>query len=139
VDLERINIDPRLVGERIEVRDSVIEDLDQGRANVARMKAIRYRPHSLVTSQILSDLHHPLPTEGEELQWLLTDLLADLDLVTQILDKGPSDIARKRMDELLRSLAFLWQYPPFGTQEDLGAILKQNGVIDGVTEYKNLL
>ncbi len=135
----RINFDPRLVGERIEVRDSVIEDLDGGRVDIARMRAIRYRPHSLVAAQILRDLHHSLPTKGEELQWLLSDLLADLDLVTQILVEVPSGLALKRMKELLWSLAFLWRYPPYGTQEQMGTILKEKGVIDGVSEYKNLL
>jgi uncharacterized protein (TIGR02646 family) len=140
LDFFRINIDPRLVGERIDVRDSVIADLDQGRVDVARMKAIRYRPHSLVAFQVLRDLGHPLPTKGEELQWLLTDLLTDLDLVTQILEEGPSNLATKRMTELLWSLAFLWQNPPVGsTRAGMKAILKQKGVIEAVKEYKDLL
>ena len=127
------------MGERIEIRDSVIADLDHGRVDLARMKAIRYRPQSIVVRQILADLHHPSPTASEELRWLLSDLLADLDLAIQILIQGPSEIAEKRKEELLWSLAYLWRYPRSGTQAQMKAMLTSSGVIDAVTPYRSRL
>jgi hypothetical protein len=43
-----INSDPDLIGERVLVREAVLDALDAGREDDARRMAIRYLPHSLV-------------------------------------------------------------------------------------------
>jgi uncharacterized protein (TIGR02646 family) len=135
----RINTDPRLIRERIEAVDDVAKDIEEGRTDDARARAIRFRPHSLVARQVLTDLGHDLPSPREELGWLLADLLKDWDFALQILEYGPSEIAEKQKKEVLWSLASLWHDPPEGMQAEVQSFLVQKGVLDFVEEDAHLL
>jgi uncharacterized protein (TIGR02646 family) len=131
----RINKDPLLVRERVRIRDLVEKHINEGRIKRARLLAIRYRPHSLVARQILSDKGQSLPSAHEELHWLLTDLLVDLDHTLRILESDPSKTVEKRKKEVLWSFATLWHDSPGGMQTEVESFLVQKGVFDQVREY----
>jgi hypothetical protein len=140
LDFFRINTDPRLVRERVRIRNRVEKDIDEGRIERARARAIRYRPHSLVARQILSDRGQSLPSAHEELRWLLADLLADLDQALEILEKpGPSEIADKLKNEVLWSLATLWRDSSGGMRNEVESFLVQEEILDPVRDLARLL
>ncbi len=127
----QLNTDPRLIGERIQVLYDVTKDIEDGRIDDARARAIRFRPHSLVARQVLTDLGHALPAADEELRWLLDDLLKDLGFAFQILKSHPSDSpkhepAEKQKEELLWSLAFLWHDLPANMRSAVDSFLCGN-------------
>jgi uncharacterized protein (TIGR02646 family) len=139
LELFKINKDARLVRERTTIRDLVTKHIDQGRIAPARSRAIRYRRHSLVARQILSDKGLRLPSALEELHWLLTDLLVDLDHTLEILESEPSEIAEKQKKEVLWSYATLWHDAPGGMQAEVESFLVQKGVFDQVRAHIELL
>jgi hypothetical protein len=129
--LFKVNDDLRLIGERINAKYDVTKNIEDGRIDEARSRAIRFSPHSLVARQVLIDLGHALPSANEELQWLLDDLLEDLGRAFQILrfhssDMARSELAEKQKEELLWSLAFLWHDLPADMRSDVELFLCGN-------------
>jgi uncharacterized protein (TIGR02646 family) len=125
----QINTDSRLIRERIEALDVVTKDLDEGRKDDARSRAIRFRPHSLVARQVLVDLGEALPSPREELAWLLKDLSNDFDLALRVLKSDSGDLVTKPMaerqkDELLWSLAILWHDLPVDLRPEIESFVR---------------
>jgi uncharacterized protein (TIGR02646 family) len=136
----RINSDPRLVRDRKEFRDLVAEDIEKNRTDEVRSRAIRYRPHSLVARQVLIDRGERLPSEQEELAWLLNHLLAYLDLALDILeDVGPNAPCERLMREVLWSFAALRHDPPGVMRDQVESFLAQKEILPTVREYARLL
>ena len=145
LEVFHINKDPRLVRQRMKVVDAVDKDIKDGRITRARIRAIRYRAHSLIARQILIDKGEEsapceealrLPTPQEELRWLLSSRLGDLDLALRLLEvHGPDKRAEQEKEEALWSLATLWCDPPGGTRAEVEAFLMENEVLDPVRVY----
>jgi uncharacterized protein (TIGR02646 family) len=133
----RINVDPRLVRERIELRDVVAQAVKEDRASDVSSLAIRFRPHSLIARQLLAiKAPQALPTPEEELMWLLNEGMADLDITLKLLQINADDAGLKRQaGELLWTFAVLWKDPPFGAPSDIAAFLQDHNVKDTVTKY----
>ncbi len=89
--------------------------------------------------QILADKGLSLPSAHEELRWLLTDLLVDLDHTVEILESNPSATAERQKKEVLWSFATLWHDAPGGMKTQVESFLVQKGVFDQVRAYIKLL
>jgi uncharacterized protein (TIGR02646 family) len=131
IELFRLNIDSELVGERIEVADTVVRLLDAGNVTEAARHAIRYRPHSLVARQILLDrgAEAHLPTPQDEFEWLFNALFDDLDRAMELLEQVPGDdILKDEVGELLWAFTVLAAGPQPGAPADLDARLERLGL-----------
>jgi hypothetical protein len=135
--LFRINRDPRLVGERMGVRDAVVKALGENRDGDARERAVRYRFQSRVAREILADQRPSLlPTPREEQKWLLRELTQELLIALKTLEGFPGDPFVKRgIEELLWALAVLWRDPPAGDPAEVEAFLVGE-VLDGAVRLK---
>jgi uncharacterized protein (TIGR02646 family) len=131
----KINTDPDLVKERMNIRDLVLYAIRDSDFNEARRFAVRYRKHSLVAKQMLINLAPTeLPTAEYELRWLINDIFETLRLTLKLLEDDPDDIQRRNIKELLWSLAILWRDPPVGSAADMEDLLTREGVVDSVRE-----
>jgi len=137
IDVFRINRDPRLVGERMGVRDAVVKALGEGRDGDAREWAVRYRSQSWVAREILDDQRPDLlPTPREDQAWLLRELTRELLVALEILQTPPGDpFVKRATEELLWALAVLWRDPPAGDPAEVEAFLVGEQ-LDGAVRLK---
>lgn len=136
LELFRINIDPRLVIDRIKVRDQVADAILEKRFEDASPFAIRYRPHSFTAKQMLSEKAPVyLPTINTEILWLLDELIKILDITLKFQKEKPKDKKlEKQANELLWSLAVIWHDPPDGVTVNIEEFLAVKGKVDPVRE-----
>jgi hypothetical protein len=134
----RINHDVFLVKERKKFRDEVARELDAKRFQAVRDRAVRYRPYSLVARQMLAGQGQRLPTPAEELDALIGEILAYLDVALKILEtpRGPdtSRDAERTANEMLWSLAALWRSPPAGSSRGFEDRLRREKVREFVKD-----
>lgn len=138
--LFKINTDPDLVKERIAIRDTVLDAIDDGHPERVNKLAIRYSPHSLVAKQLLLDRAPAhLPTPEDELRWLLSDIVKTLDITLKLKNIEPEEIQRRKVDELLWSLAVIWCDPPVVTAKAVEDFLTREGILEDVREFYDQL
>jgi uncharacterized protein (TIGR02646 family) len=138
--LFKINVNPKLVKQRMRVRDHVLEALNNGRENQLSKMASRYSQHSLVVKRLLEDVApRTLPTPEQELRWLIEDILEILDLTLDLDQTNPGEIQQREIDELLWSLAVLWRAPPAGRSADVENILNAAGIINDIQIFYDAL
>jgi hypothetical protein len=137
----RLNRDPHLVRARQLLVSKVNQALDDGRDNDARQKAIRFSAHSFVARAMLREVAPQLlPTPHDELDWLLRELLAELDVTLDLYEQYSQDsILKRQLDELFWSLAVLWSDPPAGTRHEIEKLLTTEKVVDRVRPFFALL
>ncbi len=136
----RLNVDPDLVGARLNVIEAVQEALHEGNGAKAGLLAVRFSPQSFVAREMLADVApQHLPTPTVELKWLLSALLKELDLALSLNERTPHDFLELRIQELLWSLAALWLDPPAGTSADLDAVFVKEQVDTLIRPLRNEL
>ncbi len=124
LELFKVNIDNKLIRRRRDFRDRIRDEILAGKQAAARLRAVRYRPYSLVARQMLLDKNLPLPTPKEECDWLLRRLIRDLLDALETLQTVPNDsVALKQARELRWALAVLWKDPPTGDPADIQDVL----------------
>lgn len=141
-----INSDLRLIKARMDCRDHVLGYLTDGHLSEVRKYAVRYRPHSFVARQMLIDQGLRLPTPGEEIDSLISDLIEELDLGLSILHRIPALAAdrgrrstERNVQEILWSLAYIWKAPPTSKPRKVEQTLRNAGVYDVVKEKYDVL
>ena len=121
----KLSTDPHLVyrrNQRIEeackcyrnYRDGVAAD--ENREELQRL-ASRFRPHGVAVRNLVEQWAPSLlPTEVDELVWLLDDIGERLKPALRLLavDVDDPDYAQRDLDELFFALATLWKDPPGG-------------------------
>ncbi|ETX05628.1 MAG: hypothetical protein ETSY2_21830 [Candidatus Entotheonella gemina] len=121
LDFFRINRSPRLIQERNNIRNNVLNALDQGDNVQVKQSASRFRPHSLIARQMIQDRQRLdlMPTPLEELRDFVLAELTLLDIAFRLLDQHPEDDSLKRVaQEQLWILVALWYDPPVATSSD---------------------
>lgn len=126
-----INTDHLLIRDRLVVLDEVIEALDGGDEDRAKMLAVRYSPHSLVAKTLLDSVRPDLlPTKAEEVQWLLNAMLGEIETLLEVLDSSPIvEPSKTYFDESLWGLAALWKAPPDGDIARIKSVLEDSGLL----------
>lgn len=124
----RINRRSRLLKERNDVRTKVIEALASSDGTQAKHYANRFRSHSLVARQILTDTGRAdlIPTPVEELWSFIHEEIALLEDTLHLVDQNPGDTSLEdEAKEYRWLLAALWCDPPVGTSSDVETLLPQ--------------
>lgn len=119
----RLNINRKLIRERIRARDGAQELYAEGKANPRKLeelrrRASRYRPHGLTVRAFLHVFARDLtpPSMQEEISWLLEEIDDLLRLDAACLERDLDDRAcANQVHELWWALAVLWKDPPPGT------------------------
>lgn len=127
----RINLDQFLIRERLRVFDAAVMALDRGETDVVRDLAVRFRPHSIVARALL--VEHAavaLPTPEREVEWLLGELLSELELLLAILEQDPDEARSKlEMQESKWMLAALLRDPHGNGPARVEALCEALGIL----------
>lgn len=120
------NDDPDLVRARTDAVDEALFALQRGDLVEARRCASRFQPHGGAVRAVLRaagrlDL---MPPVGDEVAWLLEDLLQEWRLAVKL----GGDLCEKKLRELAWAFAVLWAAPPPGADLDVGAWLADAGL-----------
>ncbi len=86
IDFFRMNRDRFLINERLTVLDHVTVALTSGDDQRAKAMAVRFSPQSMVARTVLEQIAPELlPSPTEELDWLISRILGELDELLDIL------------------------------------------------------
>lgn len=133
----RINKKAAQQKKRWQLQKDTLEKLAEEKAHEVTNLAIRYRPHSLVSKQLLSaNAPTALPTPAQELEWLLDSLTSELLIKLEHLnDPTHTDTDEAEAKELLWAFAVLWKDPPAADSKFVQDFLAKRGLKDAVAEY----
>jgi hypothetical protein len=146
IELFKLNEDPRLTDERIEIIGRALKNLealeissDPVKADEIRRMASRFQPHGISIRQMLAAQQNSLeliPSPVEELLMFLQDLLRELSRANKALREFPKSKPARLLQRQIRwALAILWKFPPAGPPDLVEDFLKSHGCRDEVARY----
>ena len=134
IEFFRINRDRFLIDERLIVLDHVTRALETGETQKAKMMAVRFSPHSLVATAVLSRTRPDfLPTPSDEIDWLIDRLLKELEQLLAILERDPEDDRSKlELEETYWCLATLLKAPHDDIVTRVRQIYTDHGILEEI-------